>query len=243
MHDAQAKSWGLWGDYLEGLFTKDPRNLQLGISAITAFMHACRHNQESKARKYIAKILWLLMYDDDKGALADTVDKYCIGVPPIQWLPWVPQLLVSLGRHDGKMIINLLNQVGRMYPQAVYFPIRTLYLTLKVEQREKVRSNEQNVAAAVAQSMISNAAKSPQRVEGSPSAGESVPNVTQQPQASQPEAQAIKATPSMWRCSRIMHMQRDLHPTILSNLEGIIDQVRAHHVIYYLKHNNTYGFL
>ena len=30
----------------------------------------------------------------------------------------------------------------------------------------------------------------------------------------------IRATASMWRCSRIMHFQRDLHPTVLSSLEG-----------------------
>ena len=35
----------------------------------------------------------------------------------------------------------------------------------------------------------------------------------------------IRATAPMWRCSRIMHMQRDLHPTVLSSLEGIVDQV------------------
>lgn len=29
-----------------------------------------------------------------------------------------------------------------MYPQAVYFPIRTLYLTLKIEQRERYKSGE-----------------------------------------------------------------------------------------------------
>lgn len=29
----------------------------------------------------------------------------------------------------------------------------------------------------------------------------------------------------MWRCSRIMHMLRDLHPTLLSALEGIVDQM------------------
>ena len=29
----------------------------------------------------------------------------------------------------------------------------------------------------------------------------------------------------MWRCSRIMHMQRELHPTLLSSLEGIVDQM------------------
>ena len=49
----------------------------------------------------------------------------------------IPQLLTCLVRNEGKLIMNLLSQVGRMYPQAVYFPIRTLYLTLKIEQRER----------------------------------------------------------------------------------------------------------
>ena len=35
----------------------------------------------------------------------------------------------------------------------------------------------------------------------------------------------IKATTPMWRCSRIMHIQRDMHPTVLSSLEGIVDEV------------------
>lgn len=211
MHDASTKSWGLWGDYLESLFTRNPSNMTLGISAITSFMHACRHNQETKARKYIAKVIWLLMYDDDKGVLADTVDKYCMGVPPIQWLPWVPQLLNSLVRQDGKMVINLLNQVGRMYPQAVYFPIRTLYLTLKVEQRDKVR-NAEFMAAAAKANLSQDGGSSPgsegqgQQAAASPAAPSST---------STSEAQAIRATPSMWRCSKLMHMQRDLHPTIL----------------------------
>ncbi|KAI8515287.1 hypothetical protein Bbelb_061000 [Branchiostoma belcheri] len=39
------------------------------------------------------------------------------------------------------------------------------------------------------------------------------------------DAGQIRATAPMWRCSRIMHMQRDLHPTLLSSLEGIVDQI------------------
>nr|CAD7263387.1 unnamed protein product [Timema shepardi] len=39
------------------------------------------------------------------------------------------------------------------------------------------------------------------------------------------ETGPIRATPSMWWCSRIMRMQRDIHPTVLSSLEGIVDQV------------------
>ena len=51
----------------------------------------------------------------------------------------ISQLLTCLVRTEGRLIMNLLSQVGRMYPQAVYFPIRTLYLTLKIEQRERCK--------------------------------------------------------------------------------------------------------
>ena len=66
----------------------DFRSIPQGVNAITCYLHACRHQKESKSRKYLAKVLWLLTYDDDKNTLAEAVDKYCVGVPPIQWLPW-----------------------------------------------------------------------------------------------------------------------------------------------------------
>lgn len=67
MHDTSIKAWGLYGDYLEQVFTRDPRQTSLGVNAITCFLHACRHQNESKARKYLAKVLWLLSYDDDNS--------------------------------------------------------------------------------------------------------------------------------------------------------------------------------
>ncbi|KAI4484537.1 hypothetical protein M0804_007103 [Polistes exclamans] len=205
LHDTLVKAWALWGDYLEHIFTHDARQISIGISAITCFLHACRHQNESKSRKYLAKVLWLLTYDDDKSSLMEAVDKYAVGVPPIQWLPWIPQLLMCLVRHDGNVILNLLSQVGRMFPQAVYFSIRTLYLTLKIEQRERYKSAEL-------------AGKMHDRAEGRNTTG----NVQQQGIT---ENVPIRATPPMWRCSKIMHLQRDIHPTILSSLEGIVDQM------------------
>uniref|UniRef100_A0A3Q2UJ62 Transformation/transcription domain-associated protein n=1 Tax=Fundulus heteroclitus TaxID=8078 RepID=A0A3Q2UJ62_FUNHE len=196
MHDVLVKAWAMWGDYLENIFVKD-RQLHLGVSAITCYLHACRHQNESKSRKYLAKqVLWLLSFDD-KNTLADAVDKYCIGVPPLQWLAWIPQLLTCLVGSEGKPLLNLISQVGRVYPQAVYFPIRTLYLTLKIEQRERYKSSGQ---------------QQPSSVGAQPHSGASDPG-------------PIRATAPMWRCSRIMHMQRELHPTLLSSLEGIVDQM------------------
>uniref|UniRef100_A0A3Q3VP24 Uncharacterized protein n=1 Tax=Mola mola TaxID=94237 RepID=A0A3Q3VP24_MOLML len=197
MHDVLVKAWAMWGDYLENIFVKD-RQLHLGVSAITCYLHACRHQNESKSRKYLAKVLWLLSFDD-KNTLADAVDKYCIGVPPIQWLAWIPQLLTCLVGSEGKPLLNLISQVGRVYPQAVYFPIRTLYLTLKIEQRERYKSD-------------ASGQQQPSTVGAQPHSGASDPG-------------PIRATAPMWRCSRIMHMQRELHPTLLSSLEGIVDQM------------------
>ncbi|KAF4085228.1 hypothetical protein AMELA_G00114400 [Ameiurus melas] len=195
MHDVLVKAWAMWGDYLENIFVKD-RQLHLGVSAITCYLHACRHQNESKSRKYLAKVLWLLSFDD-KNTLADAVDKYCIGVPPIQWLAWIPQLLTCLVGSEGKPLLNLISQVGRVYPQAVYFPIRTLYLTLKIEQRERYKSDS----------------------------GQQQPSSMGAQSHSASDPGPIRATAPMWRCSRIMHMQRELHPTLLSSLEGIVDQM------------------
>ena len=81
--------------------------------------------------------MWLLTYDDESSQLAEAVDKYNQGVPALQWLPWVPQLLTCLVRNEGRLMMNVISVIGKIYPQAVYFPIRTLYLLLKIEQREK----------------------------------------------------------------------------------------------------------
>lgn len=68
-----------------------------------------------KAFVIFLQVLWLLTYDDEKFSLTEAVDKYVVGVPPIQWLPWIPQLLTCLVRSQGKLILNLLSQVFMFY--------------------------------------------------------------------------------------------------------------------------------
>lgn len=70
IHDTSVKAWALYGDYLEQVFIRDPRQISLGVNAMTCFLHACRHQNESKARKYLAKVLWLLSYDDENSRFA-----------------------------------------------------------------------------------------------------------------------------------------------------------------------------
>jgi transformation/transcription domain-associated protein len=305
LHDSLVKAWALWGDYLNELFANE-RNLTLGASALTCYLHACRNQGETKCRKYLARIIWMLTYDDEKGTLAETVDKYYIGISPVLWLPWIPQLLTCLVRKEGNHILNLLCSVGKAYPQSVYFPIRTLYLTLKMEQREKHKADQQSkastpttmaehplptiptstphssqqagegplpsepmdtnsstMATAGSQGVKVHSGSGPdsslakqlnqvQLLQAKISAitsqlqlqhqktGNATPTQPPQDQSSvgAPSSNAgsssqtgesvpIRAPASLWRCSRIMHLLRDLHPTLLSALEGIVDQVRC----------------
>lgn len=64
-----------------------------------------RNENETKARKYLAKVFWLLSYESDSSPslLSEAVEKYSVGVPPVQWLAWIPQLLTCLVRSEGKI--------------------------------------------------------------------------------------------------------------------------------------------
>lgn len=149
-----------------------------------------------------------------------------------------------------------------MFPQAVYFPIRTLYLTLRIEEREKYKTEK--VAKANTQAAENSVSTPPSSQSSSSSSGlgssqgssqsssqgssqglsQSSSQSSTTSSGSQPtttpattsttttttttsDTGPIRATPQMWRCSKIMHMQRDIHPTVLCSLEGIVDQVRT----------------
>uniref|UniRef100_A0AAR5Q8F1 FAT domain-containing protein n=1 Tax=Dendroctonus ponderosae TaxID=77166 RepID=A0AAR5Q8F1_DENPD len=207
LHDASIKAWALYGDYLESVFLKDPRQMSMGVNAMVCFLHACRHQNEAKGRKYIAKVLWLLNYEDDKSTLLEALDKYAVGVPPLLWLPWTSQLLNFLVQFKGNVILNLLCQAGRMFPQAVYFPVRQLYLTFRAATARKT-----NTAQQVSQEIQKGDSQQGNQ-EGNGQPGDTV------------EVASVKAPPSMVNCVKIMNLLRSLHTTVLTSLEGIAVQM------------------
>ena len=60
IQDTMLRAWAMWGEYHEELFTSaDPfesRKMEHGVSAITAYLIACRHQNETKARKHLSKV-------------------------------------------------------------------------------------------------------------------------------------------------------------------------------------------
>lgn len=126
LHDGLTKAWAMWGDFMEQMFLRD-KQIALGVSALTCYLHACRHQSESKTRKYLAKVLWFLSYDNASNSLMGTLEKYVVGVPPSYWLPWIPQLLCCLVQYDGSVILNLLSHVSNIILKLVAL-IKTIYI-------------------------------------------------------------------------------------------------------------------
>ena len=61
-------------------------------------------------------------------ALAKHVDALQLWV----WIPWVPQLLLSLLHQEGPQAKALLMRLAQAHPQGMYYPLRTFLL----ERRE-----------------------------------------------------------------------------------------------------------
>ena len=79
LNDDIIQNWALWGEYLYQLFEKD-RNLTLGLSVVTCYLQALHGLNviKGKARKYLACVINMLSYDDEKGTLAEVgVGAWC----------------------------------------------------------------------------------------------------------------------------------------------------------------------
>ncbi len=235
--------WGSWGDFLTQAYVDlcsrlsasqtsadttafSKRSIETAESALIALLHAARYtNSECKARKYISKIFWLLGYDNEKRHLHQIFDSYSNVIPPGNWINWIPQLITLLMRNDdtGKYLINLMNQIVRMYPLALYYPLRTLYLKLKNdEQTEKLKNQllaqqQQKQAAAAANSSTSD-------VEMRDASG-GTPTTPKPAVVPTNLAGQQSTNESLIRVTQLMHRQREMHPTLFNTLEGLIDQL------------------
>ncbi|KAF6768529.1 Transformation/transcription domain-associated protein [Paragonimus kellicotti] len=90
---------------------------------------------ERRSRPDIAKCLWLLTLDDAKGQqrLARTFEERSSRVRPDAFLPWIPNLVASLLRPEGRFIVPALRGVVASHPTILYNSLRGLHHQLSTE--------------------------------------------------------------------------------------------------------------
>lgn len=100
-------------------------DITLAVSAINCYLQAATLFKITKARRYGARILWLLTFEDGAGSMAKSFELYNNDLPVWFWVNFIPQLLSSLARKEARLVRFLLIKLAKSFPQALYLPLRT----------------------------------------------------------------------------------------------------------------------
>lgn len=119
------KGWALWGQFNDQRF-QQTFDITLAVNAINCYLQAATLHKISKARRFGARILWLLTFEDSQGSMAKSFEMYNNDLPTWFWVIFIPQLLTGLTRKEAKHVRFLLIKLAKAFPQSLYLPLRTV---------------------------------------------------------------------------------------------------------------------
>lgn len=121
-----ARGWSSWGAFNDSRFmaTKD---LAWASNAISCYLQASTLLKGGKGvRKLLARVLWLLSFEDTSGQLGKVFDAYAADFAAWNWIPFIPQLLSALGRREAAQVRTILAKIAKTFPQALYYQLRSV---------------------------------------------------------------------------------------------------------------------
>ncbi|KAI2643463.1 FAT domain-containing protein [Xylaria nigripes] len=200
---SKAKAWAEWGYFNDRKFKVDPTDTTSARQAVCSYLQAIGSYKSSKARKLIARILWLLSLDDSNGTIAAGFDDHKGETPVWYWITFIPQLLTGLGHKEASKVHGILFKIAKAYPQSLYFQLRTNredMLMIKKNQEAKEKARQRQSATANRKS-TSSPSQTRQENPQSRSEASSRPQTSNgdgnaQPKAEQTEASGINNGPT-----------------------------------------------
>jgi transformation/transcription domain-associated protein len=112
-----AKAWTEWGRYNDRMFRDKPGDMLSAVNATSCYLQAAGLYKNSKVRKVLIRVLWLMSCDDSQGSIATAVENYKGDTPIWYWITFIPQLLQSLSLKESKYARRLLMQIAKAFPQ------------------------------------------------------------------------------------------------------------------------------
>ncbi|KNE58153.1 hypothetical protein AMAG_04968 [Allomyces macrogynus ATCC 38327] len=123
-----AKSWAMWGEYHEQLFRQSgEKDLEMSWHTLNCYLHTIGLFKSGKARRYIARVLWLLANQDKTNyPLTENLEGHKNDLAIWYWVTFIPQLLnMLIDPHQTRHAQFILMQIANFYPQALHFLLRT----------------------------------------------------------------------------------------------------------------------
>ncbi|KAL3681984.1 hypothetical protein R1sor_000006 [Riccia sorocarpa] len=140
-----AKGWISWGNHCDQVYKESSEELWLEY-AVSCLLQGIKYGSKH-GRSHLARVLYLLSFDNQTGAVSKAFEKYGDQIPLWVWLMWIPQLLLSLQRPEAASCKNVLLKLAAHFPQALYYWLRTYLL----ERRDIATKAELARGAAVSQ--------------------------------------------------------------------------------------------
>lgn len=112
-----SKGWSAWGQYCDDVFEVKREDLSLAANAISCYLNAAGICKNARSRKFLARVLWLLGFDDESGVLSNAFEAYKGEHSIWYWISFIPQLITSLTRPEAKHAKNILIRIARAFPQ------------------------------------------------------------------------------------------------------------------------------
>ena len=117
-----AKAWAEWGHFNDCKFKESNVDLQLACHAVGCYLQAASLFKNGKARKILARVLWLMSLDDEQNVVSKAWAGFKGEVPVWYWITFIPQLLTSLSHREARYAKDILVRIAKVYPQVSPLP-------------------------------------------------------------------------------------------------------------------------
>ena len=223
-------AWLSWGEFCElaaasaaaGQATPGARTPATWMdSAVVCYLTAVRHGGAAQRyRRYLCRVLAAAGSGGVAGqAAASALEKHADGPPVWTWVPWVPQLLLSLDRPEAPHVRELLARISIGAPQAVYYNLRSFVL----EKRDVVGRTLQAARSAQAATASADGGAAPS-VGASPDESAEGGAFSLPAQASLPPWVASSAA-AVESAKEIRERLRAKHPGLVTELEAMLYEI------------------
>uniref|UniRef100_A0A7I4F837 Non-specific serine/threonine protein kinase n=1 Tax=Physcomitrium patens TaxID=3218 RepID=A0A7I4F837_PHYPA len=154
------KGWISWGNHCDQVYKETNEDLWLEY-AVSCFLQGIKYGSKH-GRNHLARVLFLLSFDNQTGSVSKAFDKYCDSIPQWVWLAWIPQLLLSLQRPEAASCKNVILKLAAVFPQALYYWLRTYLLERRdiANKPDMMRGTSNRTLAQVSSTNVSNFANS-----------------------------------------------------------------------------------
>ena len=246
------KAWAEWGYYNDRMFKAEPDNMERAAAAVSCYLEAAGLFKNAKSRKLLSRTLWLLSVDNSENRVSQAFEEFKGETPVWYWITFVPQLLTSLSHREARLARAVLVKIAKIYPQALYFQLRTtredlLAIKKSTEQKQERINRQKQSSPAIKQDTSdtltvpngrsANSSK-PATANGEPNQN-AEPNGTSsspkresgsQPQTTvEPESERPPTPKKPWEyADEIMSVLKTAFPLLALSMETMVDQIQKH---------------